>query len=592
MLKYLYHRFAMYVLPLLLSIILILIFRHTVGNEFPYNYMVPKSIFFIFIALSSYLIINNKHYAFAISILSVALLTSSIWMMFDAKTILGGMGGDNGFSMIMVENFMHSNFSTDVTYKGLSSFYPFYFFYAVAKIGVLFDLSYYKALKYGAFITIYFIPISSYLLWRNIYAKEESYIMVLSTIFVITISMFFRKSYEVISLALIIPWWIYYFNLSAKIKKEAIIGGLIGGVLFGTFYYYFFPIVLASIWILFKNIRNLKQHFKYYIIFILSFMTTASLYLFPYLYDLILYGSQPFQNRYFTPELLHFPLENILTLKDLFLFLGFIYLILFRHKLVEYYLLVLLLSSYLWIFLGHIGILIDTPLLVNKISIFINLILSLGFGLLLHHIAKNLKNISVHPKTTVSIMLLMLTTTSFFTQIANSYNSPELKSAKEFQVNKLWLNKSILELFKNKNILADRSRMLASPNYPIYFFTTWSSCYTHPASQLMERIDFLEKLSKSTNSDFIAWILRNNRFSSIDFVWFSNQTYNLLHENFPHANPYKMITIKYKPIFFKSLEKVKGKKELYRVPDNLNYIINIDKLNTKDKIIYDKFSKQ
>jgi len=492
--------------------------------------------------------------------------------------------------MIMVANFMHSNFSTDVTYEGLSGFYPFYFYYAVAKIGILFDLSYYKALKYGAFITIYFIPISSYLLWRNIYAKEESYIMVLSTLFVITISMFFRKSYEVISLVLIIPWWIYYFNLSAKIKKEAIVGGLIGGVLFGVFYYYFFPVIVASIWVLLKNIRNLRHHFKYYLIFIASFMITASPYLFPYVYDLIIYGSEPFQNRYFTPELLHFPLENISTVKDFLFFLGFMYLILFRHKLVECYLLLLVLSSYLWIFLGHIGILVDTPLLVNKISIFINLILSLGFGLLLNYIAKNLKSIHVHPKTTVAIMLSILSTTSLFTQMADAYKSPELKSAKEFKVDKLWLNKDILERFKNKNILADRSRMLVTSNYPIYFFTTWSSCYTHPASKLMKRIEFLEKLSKSENSDFIAWILRNNMFSSIDFVWFSNQTYNLLHENFPHANPYKMITIKYNPIFFKSLEKIEGRKELYRVPEDINYTINIDKLTSKDRLIYDKFS--
>ena len=84
----------MYILPLLLTLILISVFKHTMGNEFPYNYMIPKSIFFIFIVLSSYLIIHNKHYAFAISILSVALLSSSIWMMFDAKTILGGIGGE------------------------------------------------------------------------------------------------------------------------------------------------------------------------------------------------------------------------------------------------------------------------------------------------------------------------------------------------------------------------------------------------------------------------------------------------------------------------------------------------------------------
>jgi len=589
MIRYLFVRFAIYLMPLMLSILVIILLKETIGNQFPYNYMIPKSILLIFIASSAYLISKRKHYAFSISLLSVALLTSSLWMMFGAKTILGGFGGDNSFSMVMVANFMHSNFSSDVTYKGLSSFYPFYFYYAVAKIALLFDLSYYKALKYGAFITIYFLPIVTYLLWRNIYGRQESYIIVLSTMFVLTISILFRKSYEVISLVFVIPWWIYYFNLSAKVRKEAIVGGLIGGVLFGTFYYWFFPIFLATIWVFFSNYKNFKQHFRYYLIFVISFFITSSPYLLPYIIDLIQYGSEPFQNRYFTVHSLHFPLEYINTPKDFLLFSGLIYLILFRHKLVECYLLVLFISSYVWIFFGHIGIIADAPLLVNKMGIFINLILSIGFGLMLNHLAKKLRHSPINPKSTVSIALLILMITPLFTQISDAYNSPELKSAKEFKVNEAWLDREILELFKEKNILADRSRMLTTSNYPIYFFTTWSSCYTHPASQLSKRLEFIEELSKSKNSSFIIWILRNNIFSSIDFVWLTDKTFNILHENFPNANPYKKLNIKFNDIFFSKLQKVKNRKELYIVPSNPKFI-DIDKLDRADRSIYDKFS--
>jgi hypothetical protein len=403
--------------------------------------------------------------------------------------------------------------------------------------------------------------------------------------------MLFRKTYEVISLVLIIPWWIYYFNLSAKIKKEAIVGGLIGGVLFGTFYYWFFPILLGSIWLLITNYKNFKQHIRYYIIFLLSFLVTSAPYLFPYITDLIMYGSEPFQNRYFTIHSLHFPLEYINTPKDFLLFSGLIYLILFRHKLVECYLLVLFISSYVWIFIGHIGIIADAPLLVNKMGIFINLILSIGLGLMLNHFAKKLKHSPINPKSTISIALLILMTTPIFTQISDAYNSPELKSAKEFKVKEAWLDREILELFKEKNIFADRSRMLMTSNYPIYFFTTWSACYTHPASRLSERLEFLSALSKSTNKRFIIWILRNNKFLSIDFIWLKDKTFNILHENFPNANPYKKISIKFNDIFFNCLTKVKDRKELYIVPNNPKFI-DIDKLDINDRSIYDKFAKK
>ncbi len=569
-----------YILPLLIGLISIILLKQSIGNSFPYNYMIPKSIMLLFIGLISYIILKIEDYRLAISMLSTSLLISSIWAMFGTQTILGGFGGDNSFSMVMVANFMHSNSSSDVTYQGLSSFYPFYFYFVVAKIANLFDLTLYKALKYVAFLVIYFMPIATYYLWRNIYSPQKSFMMVLSTLFILSISIFFRKTYELISLVLIVPWWIYYFRIS-KLPKEAVVGGLIGGLLFGTFYYWFFPIVLASLFVTIENFKEFRSNIRYYITLLIFFLLSSSFYLFPYISDLLTYGSEPFQNRYFTPALLPIPLESITSLRDFLLFCGFGYLILFRHRVVERYLLIILTSSYLWILLGHIGIIMDTPLLVNKLTIFIYLVLSLGFGLLLNEASRYTKSNSI------AVVALILMTTTLSTQISNLYNSKELQSAKEFKLDSRWSDKRVISLLRDKNILADRGRMFSSFSDNVYFFTTWSSCYTHPASRLSERIIFLHLLSQSRNPNFISWILRHNKFDPIDFVWLKDSRYNLLHTNFPKANPYNKISIEFKSSFFSNLERVEGFSELYRVVDS---DVDLDNLDRVDRVIYDYFA--
>jgi hypothetical protein len=208
-----------------------------------------------------------------------------------------------------------------------------------------------------------------------------------------------------------------------------------------------------------------------------------------------------------------------------------------------------------------------------------------------NHLARKIKHIPINPKSTASLTLLILMITPLFTQISNTYKSSELKSAKEFKVHQAWLDREILELFKNKNILADRTRMLTTSNNPIYFFTTSSSSHTHPASQLSKRLEFLKGLSKSTNRKFIIWILRNNIFSSIDFVWLRDKTFTILHDNFPNETPYKKVSIKFNDIFFDCLIRVEGRKELYIVPKNPKFV-DIDKLSIEDRSIYDKFAKR
>ncbi len=581
----LFKSFSIYLMPLLLTLGAVLILKHSIGNSYPYNLMIPKSILLLFLIVSAYLLIKKQNYTLVISLFSASFLGASVWAMFGTQTILGGIGGDNGFAMAMVAKFMHTNNSQDITYQNLSNFYPFYFYYLVAKLAILLDISYYKALKYGAFLTIYTMPIIIYLFWTKLYQKERAFLMTLATLSLLPFAMYFRKSYELISLVIIIPWWIYYFSIASKVRTNAFIGGLIGGVLFGFFYYWFFPLVLATLWIIINNFSNFRKNIRYYLLFLGSFLLSASFYLFPYIIDLMQFGSEPFQNRYFLASHLHFPLENINSLKEFFYLGGLVYLLYAQKNAIEKHLLILLTSGYVWVFLGHIGIINHTPLLTVKIVVFINLLLALGFVLALYALAQKIKN-SI---PILSFALLVLMINPLFTQIAHTYQSDELKKAKEFSPPSHYLDQKSINLFADKTILADRSRMVLSPNRPIYYFTTWSSCYTHPASQLSKRLEFLTLLQQSRDSDFIAWILRNNRFIPLEFVWFKDNTYKILLDNFPHQNIYKHFSLHFDRSFFQALSKVDGYKELYAIPKNPKPL-SIENLGMLEQTIYKKFS--
>lgn len=582
----------LYIFPLIFGIIMVWLLRDHIGTGFPYNLMIPKSILLLFIAISFYLIIIKQYYTLTISILATSMLAASIWMMSGTTTTLGGGSGDNYFSTSMIATFMYTHNSEDFTFTGLSSFYPYYFHYLIAKLGYFFELTPQKTYKYGSFLIIYLSPILTYLFWKKIYNDQESFQITLATLFVLVLGMYFRKPYETISLVLILPWWIYYFNVSEKTLKHAIIGGIIGGILFGIYYYWFFPIILSSLFVIIINAKDIlkQKSYIYYLVFSLVLVTVASPYLFPYLSDLLLVGSEPYQNRWFTPHQLNFPLQKIISIKDFLFLIGFVYLIISRKKLIERNLLVLLLASYIWIFLGHVGIINDTPLLHVKISVFITLILSISIVLFIQEVMIRFKA-DYNLKAIITFAILVYTMNPFFVSLASKYNSKELLAAKNFRVPHIIKDEKLINILEGKTILADSSTTRnLNPYIYIHFFTEMNSHYAHPSSLTSQRLAFLDMISKSKNQKFINWILHNNKFSKIDYIWLKKGVFTTLHDNFPNLKPYKNIKIQFQKELFDSLIKIDNYRYLYKVP-NINTTIRYENLDFFDKDIYDKYSK-
>lgn len=581
----------LYIIPLVFGLSIVSLLKHYIGTNFPYNLMIPKSILLLFIATSFYLIIIKQNYTLTVSILATSMLSASIWMLYGAHTTLGGVNDDNYFNTTMIATFMHTSYSEDFTFTGLSSFYPYYFHYLIAKLGNFFEWTPQQTFKYGAFLIIYISPILTYMSWKKIYNNQESFLMTLGTLFVLNLYMYFNKPYEAISLILIVPWWIYYFDISEKTYKNAIVGGMIGGLLFGIYYYWFFPIVLSSLYLLIINIKNISiKNYIYYLVFAIILMIVASPYLLPYLSDLLRIGSEPFQNRWFTPDHLDFPLQKITSIKEFLLLIGLIYLIISKKRVAEKHLLVVLLASYIWIFLGHMGIINDTPLLHTHISIFITLILCIGFILFIQEVIIRLQA-DYNIKATITFAILIFTMSPFFVSLSHHYNSEYLLAAKNFKVPHCIKDEKLIKMLTGKTILADRSTIFKlNPYLYIHFFTEIKSYYAHPSSLTSQRLDFILMLSKSKNKKFIKWILQNNKFSKIEYVWLNKKIFTTSHDNFPNLKHSQWIKIQFKEDFFSSLSKVNGYKYLYKVSDT-NTSIRYNKLDPFDKSIYNKFSK-
>lgn len=554
----------------------------------PYGTVIPQIFLLSLLFSAAYWLFNKQQYSLFVSFLAAILFIIAAWMMNNTVGNLGGTGKDNYFSLAMITTFMNTWKNEDFSFVNLSSFYPYYFHYLSAKIGGLFDLSVQEIFKYSAIITIYLIILLVFLFWRRLVDQQNAFVYLLASLASISLVKVFIKPYEMLTLLLIIPWWIFYLGGVQDKLKNALAGGLIGGILFGIYYYWFFPLVLASIYLLIEKIREKKLNYfliKYYTIFLLCFFIAASAYLFPYLYEMMRFGAEPFQNRWLNVKHLDFPLLHLENYKDLTLLIGLFYLIFRVNNPINKHLLAILISSYIWILLGSIGIIYDTPLLHIKIYFLIELLLNLGFFAWILAVARYFK---IKEKI-AHFILLIYALNPLFNEIIQEQDSAVKKAAFLILEKKFAQNPDLIHLLEKKNILATKERMHAlNPFIYLHFFTE-NSHYAHPASLISQRLDFLNLLAQSNNQQLTTWMLRHNRFSSIDYLWLDKGVFRTRHDNFP--NGLKVVAIQFSPEFFIPLEQIIAFPGLYKVPEKLDQP-DLTNLSDSDKTLYTRFSEK
>jgi len=576
-----------YLLPLFLGLLGLLFLIQYLGITPVYQALIPKTLFLLCVLMAVYLLFYKTHYDLLVSVLSVAFIIAVSWVTYNTVGTLGGLSDDNYISISMFTTFIHTWRNEDFTFAGLSSFYPYYFHYFFAKLGALFSLSAQNIFKYSAIISFYLMLVLSFLLWKQLSKPSEAFVYFLAGIAILTVAKIFRKPYEFLIMFIIIPWWIIYIASHKDKMKDAILGGALGGVFFGVYYYWFFPLTIASIYIFFEKWKNQQFSFdviKYYSVLIIVFLIFASPYLLPYIYDLLMVGAEPQQNRWFHVSHLDWlPLQGINSFQDLSFYIGLAYLIYNREQFIAKHLLIILAASYLWVLLGHFAIINNTPVLYIKLLMFIQILLTLGFFGGILHTVYQLKI----KKNVIIFILLIYSVAPLFKDISHQHDSRIKQLALNSKPAQITQNPHLLSLIEGKILLAARSKIFTlNPFVYVHFFTEMHSHYAHPAALTTQRLAFLNQLSQSDNYAFVIWMLKNNRFSAIDYIWLDQYTLHITHDNFP--NDLKELYIHFKPELFKQLNAVNEFQDLYKVPEIISPP-NISSLNATDKAIYNEF---
>jgi hypothetical protein len=487
------------------------------------------------------------------------------WSSYDYGA--GGVGSDAWFSTSILVKYKHQAGNTDFAYKGLHSFYPSLYQYIAGRLADWTHTPSIKAMKYAVYWTAFLLPLVAYGLWRKVLAELPAFLMIVVAMAICRIHLAF-KPFEVISMNVFIPWALFYVaGLRLKLEdgkldweiaprlsgRSILIGGLIGGLCFMTFYYYFFlfivwiPIQLLVEWRISPNLQNLWRRWGAFILMIGVMMLVSAIYWMPLLGDFAKYGMASFQNRWFQHHMFGLPFDISNQWKGM---LGLLVLIGLApwNKLAQT-ILGLFVAMIAYILVGHWAMYAGFPLLhfrmVGLEEYLLQLGLILGVIRLLHHFKgfMDSKWEKMLPLAIMSVFMIGMAMGFSWekgnddSQAAANTKPPGILPFPEFT-----------EMAKDKVFLTNRLELVAYR--PLYLFICPNAHYTHPASRYRERLKFLTLLSKSEDSDFIAWMLQYNKYNAVDYVLLDENRIEIYDDNFPKQAAHIKVSLQFQPQAF------------------------------------------
>jgi len=448
---------------------------------------------------------------------------------------LNGVSGDQGFQTAQVTKFSSYSGAVDFAYKDLPPFYPPLYFFVLGKTAGLLGIEPYRMLKYGLIATAFILPFLTRKVWFWIQPGVFSFAAIFSLLFFQE----WYKPFEWLSLVIFIPWWLHFVD-GVGVKKNKrnplwiILGGLLGAMLFSTYYYWFFIggisllirfLLRATSW---ADGRDNSKDIRASRVFVLVGTAIFSL---PYWGPLVASmwttgGWVSLQNRYFLAEFnnLRFPFLEF-SVTGVIMLAGLVYLLQsFRRSTLSFGLLTLLIAAYAWQVFGYLAFLFQYPLLSFKSRDFVWYVLGLAAVLGVFELMSKVSRSATLRKRWGSVIVggtvaLLL----FYGQVIavnfsdNELLPPALETTfpKELVSN---YKAALSNQYLNHVVLGDSGVSELSIYLPVFQFLSWAAVYSHPAGLYNERVDFLQQLSNAENPDWFAAALMNNRYSHIDEI--------------------------------------------------------------------------
>ncbi len=430
-----------------------------------------------------------------------------------------GFWGDQGFRIAMIRRFMTYDFFTDFYHSDLPPFYPPFFFWGAAILGRLFDAAPHLMLKVGTTLLYTVGPILAYWLWRKTVTPLRAGCITVVT-FLIHPTIIMSAPHEFIAMTLFIPWWLAYVDSAAVARKTSswVFGGILGGLLFMTYYYPFFIGALAMLWRLGRVFRGkwrgsaeLREVAGGIKVLLVAAIASSPFWL-PLLVSMLSNDAHSSQNRWFHTGYANLGLMFLdITWEGLLSLAGLLLVIMYRQR-PENAALLRLVGGILGVLLiGFVLGNLDMPILYVKAKELGYRVAGACGGLLVAYAFVVCRRGQLRTVVRAAALLLMLIPLNGMTRIV-THKPTKLARTTTVRLQELLATEDMY----NKTVLTD---IIELPVFtPAYFFISPGENVSHPAAELKHRLDFLLDL-QALEEPYLFWLaLRHNRWTPIDYV--------------------------------------------------------------------------
>jgi hypothetical protein len=247
-----------------------------------------------------------------VAMIPVAVLASGIaaglfggWVAFTLRTAVhgtpfgfGGLGSDAGRMAAMANRYSHAWRSSDGIVPSVPSNYPPLFPWLVGRASALLHVPAWRLLSPAEAITLSFAVIAGYLLWRRLLPGPLALALSLPVLVCFSLP---EKAYEILALAVFIPWAVATFGDPPRGRLHWLPAGLIGGlsiVLYWAFIVFGALGVLALVVLTWRASPDRARYARHVVLTILVAVAVASWYWIPYLGWGLLHGSSQVEYQY------------------------------------------------------------------------------------------------------------------------------------------------------------------------------------------------------------------------------------------------------------------------------------------------------
>jgi hypothetical protein len=227
------------------------------------------------------------------------------WVAFTLRTAVhgtpfgfGGLGSDAGRMAAMANRYSHAWRSSDGIVPSVPSNYPPLFPWLVGRLSALVHVPAWRLLSPAEAITLSFAVIAGYLLWRRLLPGPLALALSLPVLVCFSLP---EKAYEILALAVFIPWAVATFGDPPRGRLHWLPAGLIGGlsiVLYWAFIVFGALGVLALVVLTWRASPDRARYARHVVLTILVAVAVASWYWIPYLGWGLLHGSSQVEYQY------------------------------------------------------------------------------------------------------------------------------------------------------------------------------------------------------------------------------------------------------------------------------------------------------